>query len=181
MKKFSVILGLFIMIVSFQNCAQQKVDLAGIYSVGTPVNKGSEDVQETPIEEIKKVVLWDPSNKQFLDLDIDSGKMIAFEEGGTVLGKNYCLSEPELVEVKTILLNSSICEKRLDIAAAKDQVCTMLYRYPYASIDTGKNEYRLGEMTSGCDQPMDLCGDKSLMLKNFIAGVVSQLSLKVCQ
>lgn len=180
MKKFSVLLGLFILIVSFQNCAQRRVDLEQSDTSGLPSNKSTGEVIEMPITEVKKVVLWDSSGMQFLDLDLSNGRMTAFEEGGTVLGKNYCLSSNELSEVKTILLNASVCEPRLD-PQLKDQVCTMLYQYPYASIDTGKNEYRLGEMTSGCDLPTDLCGDKASMLKNFVSSVISTLPNKSCQ
>jgi hypothetical protein len=181
MKQLSFLVGVFVLVISFQNCSQHNANLSESESSLNPQKKGESNIIETPIYEVKKLVLWNSSKMQFLDLDVSTGKMTAFEEGGTVLGDQYCLSANELSEVKTILLNSSVCETALDYEQMKDQVCTMLYKYPYASIDTGKNEFRLGEQTSGCDIPADLCGDKSQMLKNFVAMVINTLPQKSCQ
>lgn len=177
MKKYIALATVMLIIVSFQNCAKRNVALDS--SADSSALGIAMDV--TPAKNLNKLVLWNPDKQQYLDVSLETGKMVAFEEFGQVRGDKYCLSQSELSELQTILQNSSICEPKVSFEASKDQVCTEIYKYPYISLVQGSREFRLGEMNSGCDKPVDLCGDKAGMLKNFSTAILRNLESRVCQ
>lgn len=177
MKKYIALAGVMLMILSFQNCAQRNVALDS--SADSAASGIGMDV--TPAKNLNKVVIWNPDKQQYIDVSLETGKMVAFEEFGQVRGDKFCLTQSELSELQTILQNSSICEPKVSLEAAKDQVCTEIYKYPYASLVQGSREFRLGEMNSGCDKPVDLCGDNAAMLKNFSTAILKNLESRACQ
>lgn len=133
-----------------------------------------------PAADFNKLVMWNNDKQQMVDTDLKTGEMWVFEEYGNTRGNRYCLSATELYELQTILKNSSVCVPTVDFDKAKNQVCTMNYEFPYASLMNEKDEFRLGEKNNGCDEPADLCGDRGPMLKNYIASILAQLSSKPC-
>jgi hypothetical protein len=175
MKILASLFVFFLLIVSFQNCAQRNVAPDGL-SAGSGIG-----VNMVSAKDPSKVVLWNPTKDEYLDLNLADGKMIAYEQYGESRGSTYCLTDSESSELKSILATSDICEPQVDYEAIKDKTCTMLYKFPYVSIVKDNNEYRLGEMNTGCDQPVDLCGDRAQMLKNFTTMVVSSLDNRLCK
>ncbi len=179
MKRGLVFIGFFsLLMVSFQNCSQH--NFATQQSVGESTTALSKSAGVQPATDFTQLTLWDNQNQQILDVNLTNGEMVAFEDYGSVRGAKFCLTADELTEVKTILANSSVCVPDIDLKNAKDQICTMLYQYPYASLSNAKDEIKLGERTSGCDQPSDLCDDKGAMLKNFSASVLKNLEQRKC-
>lgn len=76
----------------------------------------------------------------------------------------HCLTEADVKELSQILSSASICEKK----AQDNQVCTMIYKNPYAILKYANKDIRLGEQTSGCDS-IDLCEAYPDLLKGFLA------------
>lgn len=176
MKRVIALTSLLLLMLSYQNCAQRNVN----QSDGGPTASGV-IAEEIPAKGTEKMTIWDQGRQQVLDLDLVSGRMISYENYGDVRGASFCLNKSELSEVKTILENSSICEPAVNFEEMKNKVCTMLYKYPYVTLVKGLSEYRLGEMNNGCDIPVDLCGDKAEMLKNFITSVLKTLPAHACK
>lgn len=167
-----------LLMISFQNCSQHNFATQSASSAASTAQVKSTGSQ--PATEFSQLALWDNQNQQILDVNLVSGEMVAYEDYGSVRGEKYCMTADELKEVKAILANSSVCVPDVDLKDAKEQMCAMLYQYPYASLSNSKDEVRLGERTSGCDLPADLCEDKGAMLKNFSAAVLKNLEQRKC-
>lgn len=174
MRKYFGLLAVFLLVISFQNCAQVHNNPEQASSLGAGVIQVS-------TKAITQLVLWNPNQDQYLDVNLNDGKMIAYENFGEIRGASYCLSTEELFQLKSILTTSDICEPKVDYSVAKDRVCTMLYKYPYVSIVQDSVEYRLGEMNTGCDIPTDLCGEQGSRLRAFAAAVVGNLEARACK
>jgi hypothetical protein len=174
MKKYTVLasLGLFLMMF-FQNCGKppsgaNSQELTGValpnqqynkYEVGSP----------------QKISLWDFNHARFLDLDLKSGQMVAYEQGGQMRGETFQVSPERMSELQGILNGAEICEPIVSAKSSEDQMCAMVYRYPYATMMGQGDEVRLGEATSGCDIPTDLCGEKAKQLQSWSKSLVDSL------
>jgi hypothetical protein len=178
MKKIITLASLVLLIVSFQNCSQR--NMSGDSSAGVASTAAGVAMLVTPTSNLTKVVLWNPDKQQYLDVNLGDGKMTAYEGFGQVRGEKYCLSASELGELTTILQNSSVCEPKVSADTPKGQVCTEIYKYPYMSLVQGSQEFRLGEMTNGCDNPTDLCGDNASALKNFSTAILKNIDTRLC-
>jgi hypothetical protein len=178
-RSLSLIVFMTILVFSFQNCSSNNFATSTLAENGaTSSNKSGTMV---PTTDFNKFVIWDNEHQQILDVDLQNGEMIAFEDYGSVRGEKYCLTPSELSEVRTIIASSSVCVPDIEEKAEQEQqMCAMLYQYPYASLANKQDEYRLGEKTSGCDVPSDLCGDQGPMLKNFTTFVIRNLEQKKC-
>jgi hypothetical protein len=168
--KYSVLLSLAaFMIIFFQNC-------------GKPPTVSSNGDSSTPSQTFNKyevngfqtISVWDEPKQRFLDVDINSGSVQAFEQAGRVPGATYQLGDIELSQLKSILQKAEVCEP-LAQEHQKNMACTMIYVYPYATLVSPNQQMKLGEKMSGCDIPVDLCGDKSAQLKAWSQGVVEGL------
>ena len=175
MRKGLVIFSFLGLILSFQNCAKSPQD-NGVADPGeTPIT-----FNKVPASDYKSMTLWDYDNGQFLDLDLKTGRMTAFEEYGYVRGDQFCLSETEKTTLAEIMENAEICNPKNNGTSMQDQACSMVYRYPYASLTNGSEEIKLGEKTNGCELPIDLCGEKGQLLKKFVASVVATIKSHSC-
>jgi hypothetical protein len=178
-RSLSLIVFMTILVFSFQNCSNSNFATSSQSAGGVAASNKSGSM--VPATEFNRFMIWDNEHQQILEVDLQNGEMIAFEDYGNVRGEKYCLTPSELSEVKTILSSSSVCIPDIEEKAEKEQqMCAMLYQYPYASLANKQDEYRLGEKTSGCDVPSDLCGDKGPMLKNFTTFVIRNLANKKC-
>lgn len=168
MSKFSVLVVLVLMIASFQNCGKvQQTDIASNSpSPNTQYNKFS-------VEEYKVLSLWDYKRMQYLDIDLKSGEIKVFQEAGQAAGPTYQLNDAELAVAQATLASSQICEPVVRVETG--EACTMSYRYPYAILVDKGDEVRLGEMTTGCDIPVDLCDDKAAQMKSWSSHIVEHL------
>lgn len=176
MKKWGLVLLLGSVIFGFQNCAKTNLN----ESTTQNPNLANGQFNKTDAKDFKKVTLPDYNNNQYLDLDLRSGKVTVFENLGEIRGDQYCISEDELKEVQVLLNDSQVCDPVADVSKIEGQVCTMIYQYPYAILSDGKLEIKLGEKHSGCDVPVDLCGDSPVKLKFFIDKILKNLKNKSC-
>lgn len=182
-KKIVFFASLLFVIVSFQNCSQPPESIQQ-ESNQTSVDEKSFNKYST--DGVQNIVMWDFERQQFLDLNLESGQILPFEQYGSDVSKTAesvpkCASSEDLAKLNEILQGSSICEPVQSADQFKDRACTMLYEYPYASLLGGGDEVKLGERTSGCDQPVDLCGDKAALLKQFVTTFIQNLDQKNCQ
>lgn len=175
MKKYSVLAVTgFFMIIFFQNCGKPPATIemeqpqAGIVSSNQQFNKYS-------VQEFSVLSLWDFHHNRFLDLNLESGQMIAYEQGGQVRGETFQLPSEKMVELDSILNSAEVCEPVINPQDREDRMCSMAYRYPYAILMDQGQEIRLGEKADSCDVPADICGDKAKQLQSWVAGVVNSL------
>lgn len=176
MNRWVFVIAVTAIVVGFQNCAKTNLNEAQ----STGANIGTGEYNKTDAKDFKKVTLPDYSKNQYLDLDLKSGKLVAFENLGEIRGDQYCLNDQELLEIQNLLAESQVCEPVADASKVEGQVCTMIYQYPYAMLIDSKHEIRLGEKNNGCDAPVDLCGDAPKKLKVFIDKILKSLKDKSC-
>lgn len=174
MKKYTVlgVAGLFL-VIFFQNCG--KVPESADTSTQVGVVSPNQQYNKYAMEDFPILSLWDYKLHRYLDLDLKTGRMVSYEENGQVRGDVLQLPSERLTEVQGILQGAEICEPLVDLEARQDRMCTMIYSYPYAILSSKTDEVRLGERTDGCDVPVDLCGSKSELLREFTRSVVESL------
>jgi hypothetical protein len=84
--------------------------------------------------------------------------------------------------LQQILGGAHVCLPLVAPQQLANQVCAMVYTYPYAILTLeGNSEYRLGEKNDSCDVPPDLCGSSSSLLRSWVADFLSQLPTLTCQ
>lgn len=174
MKKISLIVGLAALIVSFQNCSspEQMVNMQ-MNDEGLIYDK----IKTMPVEEIS---FWDHERGLRLDVNLNNGHMVAFEDMGVVRADTYCLSETELDQLIEILYDSEVCAPQNLLA--EGEVCSQQYvDPPYASLRLSNQEINLGERVTPCNAPADLCGDKGILLRNYVLGALRGLESKLCK
>ncbi len=163
-----------VLILSFQNCAKTTVPTTSDVN-GGPVSPPVK-YNKYSVNEFTTMSLWDESRSRFLDLDLSNGQVAAFEEAGQVRGESYCLKDEQLVAAQTILSGAEICEPVVDAEQAQGQMCAMLYDYPYVTMVSQANQAKLGERTSSCDAPVDLCGQKAQQLRSWYVNIIAHIT-----
>jgi hypothetical protein len=173
MRKYTVLgsLALF-MIIFFQNCGKPPADSASQELAGVTRNQ---QYSKYSVGNFQTLSMWDFIHARFLDLDMASGKISAFDPGGNPTGQSYQLSAEQSSKLQSILSGAEVCLPVPEDKASEDQMCTMVYRYPYATMIGQGQEVRLGEETNGCDAPVDLCGDKAKQLQAWSKSLVESL------
>lgn len=175
MKKYTGIgVASFFLVLFFQNCG--KPPASSDTSPQTGITSANQQYNKYAVEGYSTLSLWDYIQNRYLDLDLKTGQIVAFEEAGQVRGDTYQLAADKLTEVQGILKNSEICEPVINPADLEGRVCTMAYRYPYAVLSDKGDEVRLGEKADGCDVPIDLCGAQAANLQTWTRSVVESLS-----
>ncbi|MGE3758854.1 MAG: hypothetical protein AB7H97_13925 [Pseudobdellovibrionaceae bacterium] len=168
-RKASVLLAFTFLVVTFQNCGVPKPRQTDATSTDSPTVASKVDLKQVSRLEFGSKVDADLD----LNLDLNSGVISAQN------GKNYCLSDSELNEVKAIFSSASVCDENESLPA--DTVCTMVYvQAPYALVSGDAGDVRLGEIANGCGKKVDLCGQYSDMLKGFLSHVSSDLESRAC-
>lgn len=171
MSKFSVVFVSFLLIISFQNCGKPQVPQQSESS-----SQSSElSYNKFALDSFKVLSVWDFMNLQYLDINLANGSIQVFEEAGQGVGATYQLKQIEIDKLNSILSQAEICEPIVTLPDPQ-QVCSLMYRYPYAILVNLGDEVRLGEMTNGCDVPVDLCGAKAQQLKAWSSKLVEKLN-----
>jgi hypothetical protein len=170
MKKIAAILGLGLLILSFQNCSSPELVAQG------------QDEREVIYDKIKAVpvtdiVFWDESRGLRLDVNLSTGVMTAFEEMGQVRGETYCLPENAKLTLNEILADANIC---LPEPTAIPEVCAQVYHAAYASLTIGTKSYNLDERLDSCTPAVDLCDPQAQVLKAFVQNTLLQLERYTC-
>lgn len=198
-------LGIFLaLLLSFQNCGQspqvgvnssssnqflQAAEGEGSFeSVALDENVDRIEVPESPeleqtLRGISSKAVYSGERlfiSQTLFIDPQTGLIdVVDAQNGESVGQNFCLKQEQVNQLQGILAAARICEsKRVESAG---QVCTMEYEFPYAKLHLLNQKVHLGERFSGCDQGTDLCGEYSVLMRNFISEVKSQLADLKCE
>lgn len=175
MKKRYALLGscsLFL-VLFFQNCGKPPASSENGTSAG--VVGSTQQYNKFSVDSFTTVSVWDFMRNRYLDVDLKTGKVTAFEEAGQVTGESFQLSAEKLASLGEILTGAEVCEPIVNPADLEGRACNMAYRYPYVALVDKSDEVRLGEKTSSCDVPIDLCGDKAASLKSWSTSLVEGL------
>lgn len=174
MKKYSVLVSLAaFLVIFFQNCGKPPGIDSNNESVG--VGPSNQQFNKYEVGKFSTISLWDFLKSRFLDVNIDSGVITAYEQGGQVQGANFQLPQDKLNDLKAILTGAEICEPLEEEKSSEAMMCTMVYTYPYATLISNQDQVKLGEKTNGCDTPVDLCGKKAEALQAWARAVVESL------
>lgn len=184
MKKYGAIFAFTILVVSFQNCSQPGV---GTGSQLNPDNiKESDSSEKVALEKAEQIIVLNNQklsglSDQAYSVNLENGSIVpgSLEPGGSPSIKTYCATSEQIDELKALLSASEVCippEKVID----ENQICTMEYKYPYATLSSDKLELKLGEQSGGCDVPVDLCGQQKDLLRGWISHLLSELKKQEC-
>ncbi len=174
MKKYTM-LGIsgFFLIFFFQNCGAPPATTDSPHSAG--VISSNQQFNKYAVDDFPVLSMWDYKQLRYLDLDLSTGQMVAYEENGQTRGDSFQLPAEKLSELKTLLQSAEVCEPIVNLEERANRMCTMAYTYPYAILSDKAGEIRLGEKTDGCDVPVDLCGEKAAQLLTFTQSIVESL------
>lgn len=176
MKKWTLVLGSFILMIFFQNCQQSDLQGASVEDSAPLLT----DYRKTSASGFKVVQFSDHARGKSFELDVISGRAVVYRDDGGARDADLCLLEAERQEIQRLLAASEVCEPVLPTDHFANKQCTMIYKYPYASLVDGNHEVRLGEKTNGCDVPVDLCGAQSQALQDFVQHVVTNAGQRTC-
>lgn len=145
----------------FQNCAQAP-------NVGAPEVSGSLEVAPAPNTTKQSLrsyqeVWWPELRSQsggWLRLDTHTGKIEQVSWEGQVSRLAGYLSSSQLNEFRKLEQSLEVCVPQ-EATPAPGQMCTMIYKYPYARLTQKASIVNLGEMRNGCDIPIDFCDIKA--------------------
>lgn len=167
-----------LLIFSFQNC--QKAALVANDASGTPAVSNDVSYEKAAVNPLTVFQMWDYQSGKTYDLDVNTGRIQAYNDfGSTPMGES-CLNGELRLELEAILNNSEVCAPQYPVGYFQDRICTQNYRYPYAVLIQGSERIPLGELTSGCDVATDLCGDKAQTLQKYVQKVLPLIPQMSC-
>lgn len=188
------------LVLVFQNCSSGKqysveqieknIDLnKSAPGKVTPVSIDLNTVSSLQAFNVRNTVSLDPQDLlvkpdiYYYLVSVADGRIESYDVNNVKLNYNYCLTETDKTELNNILQTAQICEPT---QAAKDEMqdyaCTLQYTMPYAQLHfPHEKSFTLGEMTSGCDIPVDLCGDHAKLLQGFVRNLLLNIKTKNCQ
>lgn len=192
MKKYAWMGIVGVLFITFQNCAPPP---KGSESSDSTVQKTETQFNKVLANEFSVLSLWESgcdesctitelrqSQPKYVDVVIQSEnpKKIGYIEtwplDQRLVHSKYCLVPEKLDALKAILSGAEVCEPILPDNYFEGRVCTMSYTNPYALLKADQqSQMSLGEKTSGCDIPIDLCGEKAVQLKQWRNSVVGHL------
>jgi hypothetical protein len=164
------------LVLPFQNCGvPPKSATSSEQSVETslqalPQLKASQFQQI----ELQKALMDDgrrDPNTAYYNLDLKSQTAESFDSNRQLVSR-YCVDKKVFEEISKLLSSEKFC--RTDSSASNQQLCTMVYTPPYATLHNGldsqlqqseiETEVKLGEMLDGCGSGLvKLCqNDESL-------------------
>jgi hypothetical protein len=200
MMRFLFICILTALVLVFQNCStgkhytveqiQKSVDL-GKSNPGkvAPILIDLNTTSSIQVFNVRNTEALDPKDLlvkpdvYFYLIHTADGRIESYDVNNVKLKYAFCLTENDKIELRNILNTAQICEPT---EAAKnelqDLVCAMEYTMPYAKLlFPHEKSFTLGEMTSSCDIPIDLCGDHSKLLQGFVKSILLNIKTRACQ
>ena len=181
MKKFGAIFAFTILVLSFQNCSQP-----GIAPEGELISQNSNSPQKVALDSAEQMIVINNSKLSGLSdeaysIDLSNGMVIpgSLEGVGLPSSKSFCATQEQIEELKVLLSSSEVCVPPVNVVD-ENQVCTLEYQYPYATLMSDQLELKLGEKRGGCEQPVDLCGQQKELLRGWISHLLTQLKSQEC-
>jgi len=188
---FSSVLGVLILLFSFQNCQNSQpsdeINEKALNSVGVAAN--SIDLNQEAMERVDFII---PASKvvsqanhtyqinynKILKIDIKTGAILESSDLDATTA-TYCLSESLKNKLMSILNSSQICKASPNLPAGT--MCSQVMRPPYAQLLTNREQYDLGSATDSCgNNSVDLCGDQANLLKIYIENFKNQYKQLLC-
>lgn len=172
---------------SFQNCSQTKL--------ATKVSESDSGLSAQESDKISKVDLKQATSlevqldslfttqlkkeKPNLKINLVNGEMRYVNQDGKHLSAiRFCLYKEELLELKSIIETSKVCQPETRVLASN--VCRGDYIHPYAKVQLAFSEVvKLGEK-SGCSGIIDLCQENKKALNGYISYLASHLESRKC-
>ena len=181
MRKIGAIFVFTILVLSFQNCSQP-----GLNPTGEQASQYPNSPQKIALDTAEQMIVINNSNLSGLSdeaysIDLSNGMVIpgSLEGVGTPSSKSFCATQEQLEELKVLLSSSEVCVPPVKVLD-ENQICTLEYQYPYATLVSDKLELKLGEKKGGCDQEIDLCGQQKELLRGWISHLLTQLKSQAC-
>jgi hypothetical protein len=175
----TMLAGMFMMVVSFQNCSDQE-------ALRKSGELDSQSVDQTqfkvvPVNQIDSLIFSAlPEAQEQFELDIATKEISSISYGANS-SRKFCLSDEEKAELDTILYSISICIPEAPLEQVQNKVCAQVIVDPYAEIVADSSYYALGSKPNPCEQAVDLCGAKADLLKGFLAHIKNSLDSRACQ
>lgn len=160
-------LSLVLVAVTFQNCGK------------APMSPGdqatSEDFQKIEASQFSNMVVHDEVSRKNLSVDLNSGVIEVSSNAGS---QQKCLTLEDRQRLDAILLDASICKPK---SQSRGDICTMIYRMPYAVLNENEQSVALGAANNGCEIPTDLCEGRGDELRVFVEALKSRIDSLSCQ
>lgn len=170
MKKYvPVLLASGVLLLSFQNCSNQKLESeAGL-------NSPTQTKIDDPIlAQAQSLDILTQNDQQKISLNLRTGDLIQQTSSGSV---RKCLSESMRGQIYDLLQNSNLCESPVP---ASDALCAQIYAAPYGEIHWANKSIRVGEAYSSCQKDVDLCGQDGMILRGLLRDIISRWSEWSC-
>lgn len=163
MKKYiPVLIASGILMLSFQNCSQQKTESENSESA-VPQSK----IEDPTLAKAQSVDIL-TQNNQKVSLNLKTGELLQDDQGQIV---KKCLSESMRGQIQDLLVNSNLCEFP---EPGPDMVCAQVYSAPYGEIHWLDKSIKVGEAFSSCHKDIDLCGNDGKILRGLLRDVLTR-------
>ncbi len=171
-----------ILIIGFQNCAQQSPN--ALQQANFQSQDSSADVEKiypdgdlSRVDTIEIPIRYQDENSTarakllregHLLVSMRNGIIMAVDDGGQKMNEHdHCISDDDRVELRSILSRANVCRKKL--AGEDGMVCAQVIKSPYASLYKSDEKIDLGKDTDSCGlKALELCGEGSLR-EDFLA------------
>ena len=177
MNRWIFLTASLVMMVGFQNCAQQKLNdsIEQVQSLtdGAPESeKIFPDGDLAHVDTVEIPFRYQDSNvrsqAEFMKngrilLSVDNGFIMAVDEGGQQMGdKDHCMKSEDRESLRSILDRANVCRGKQKVAD-ENAMCIQVYQEGYASLYKSSEKIELGSAGNPCAPPLfDLCGEGAL-------------------
>ncbi len=177
MNRWIFLTASLIMMIGFQNCAQQKLSEAG-EQIQALSEEQSEDEKIFPDGELARVDTVEipfryqdssvHAKAKFMKagkilISVRNGFIMAVDESGQqVSNKDYCLKSDDRDNLKNILDRANVCKGK-EKSVSEGAICAQVVQMGYASLYKSSDKIELGGAVNPCAAPeFDLCGHGAL-------------------
>ena len=185
MKTKYIVFLVLVLLFSYQNCSRNNFGDQALQQSENKVEGQSladMQVQQVKFYTEKNSEMQKGSHKFTVKtklnyvLDPESGVLAEHDQATGDL-KTYCLSHELLLDVRSIISKSSVCQS----GPSATEACAQVIQEPYAELVTANDVIQLGSASDACgSNRVDLCEDQSSVLRGWIDSVRSQLPQLGC-
>lgn len=179
MKKWTIIIFSFFLILGFQNC--QKANWNPDQAASPSAAGAQTTYEKAAAADYPVLQMWDYTGGRIFEVDVATGHIAVYLEYGNQRDTDRCLTAAQNQELQAIIKDAEVCKPVNSPEQFLNRECTQEYRAPYAVLVAGADTLRLGEKTNGCDVPTDLCGDKADVLQDFVRRTLDSVDQQACQ
>ena len=171
-------------LISFQNCARTSSAARDSQSISS-VQYVKTDASLYSLLKVDEIALQPASLTadqirqqktsplRVLEIDLEKGTLYIIPRDGDGPGEMYSLDADDQTNLKDMLAEAQICEPVVPVSRA-EIACTAEYVFPYVELSHDEVVKKLGEKTSGCQVPVDLCDDKGAAFKQYLRDLIDK-------